>query len=45
MIHKELTLDELKAVFRNAGVEYYIKKAKDGIVKVHFLIKDETDES
>lgn len=44
-MNKEVTLDELKQVFRDAGLEYYIKKSKDSIVKVHFMIKEETNEA
>ena len=42
---KEHTLDELKKVFRDASLEYYIKKNKDGVVKVHFLVKEESNEA
>ena len=38
---KETTFKELLNTFRNAGLEYYVKKNKDGIVKVHFLVKEE----
>ena len=42
---KETTFEELTKVFRDAGLEYYIKKNKDGVVKVHFLVKEETNEA
>ena len=41
----EITLIELKKIFASAGLEYYVKKCKDGIVKVHFLVKKEYNES
>ena len=42
---KEFTFEELTKVFRDAGLEYYVKKNKDGVVKVHFLVKEETNEA
>ena len=42
---KEHTFDELKKIFRDAGLEYYIKKQKGSIVKVHFIVKEETNEA
>ena len=40
---KETTFNELLKVFRDAGLEYYVKKNKDGVVKVHFLVKEEVE--
>ena len=42
---KEITFQELTKVFREAGLEYYVKKNKDGVVRVHFLVKEETNEA
>jgi hypothetical protein len=42
---KEFTFEELTKVFRDAGLEYYVKKNKDGVVRVHFLVKEETNEA
>ena len=42
---KEHTINELLKVFRDAGLEYYVKKNKEGVVKVHFLVKRETNEA
>jgi len=42
---KEHTFNELTKVFRDAGLEYYVKKNKEGVVKVHFLVKRETNEA
>ena len=42
---KVTTVHELRALFRETGVEYYIKKQKDGIIKVNILLEDETNEA
>jgi hypothetical protein len=42
---KVTTVRELRALFREAGVEYYIKKQKDGIIKVNILLEDEPNEA
>jgi hypothetical protein len=42
---KDPTINELRKVFRDAGLEYYIKKQKGSIVKVHFVVKEETNEA
>ena len=42
---KEFTFNELTKVFRDAGLEYYVKRNKDGVVRVHFLVKEETNEA
>ena len=36
------TLNELRQIFKDNNLEYFIKKAKDGIVKVHFMYLDDT---
>lgn len=36
------TLNELRQIFRDNNLEYFIKKSKDGIVKVHFMYLDDT---
>ena len=43
MISKDPTINELRKIFINNGLEFYIKKQKDGIVKVHFLVREEED--
>ena len=35
------TINELRKIFMDNGLEFYIKKEKKGIVKVHFLVKKE----
>jgi len=35
------TINELRRIFVNAGLEFYIKKQKNGIVKVHFIVREE----
>jgi len=35
------TINELRRIFVNAGLEFYIKKHKNGIVKVHFIVREE----
>ena len=42
---KDPTIDELRKIFRDAGLDYYVKKQKGSIVKVHFMIKEETNEA
>ena len=37
------TLNELRKIFINNGLEFYIKKQKDGVVKVHFIVREEED--
>ena len=39
------TINELRKIFRDAGLEYYIKKQTGSIVKVHFMVKEETNEA
>jgi hypothetical protein len=35
------TINELRRIFIDAGLEFYIKKEKNGIVKVHFIVREE----
>ena len=35
------TINELRKVFIDADLEFYIKKEKGNVVKVHFIIKEE----
>ena len=42
---KVTTVKQLRNLFREAGIEYYIKKQKDGIIKVNILLEEETDET
>jgi hypothetical protein len=37
------TINELRRIFVNAGLEFYVKKQKNGIVKVHFIVREEED--
>jgi hypothetical protein len=37
------TINELRRIFVNAGLEFYIKKQKNGIVKVHFIVREEEE--
>ena len=36
-----MTISELRKILRDNGVEYFIKKEKDNIVKVHVLVEEE----
>lgn len=40
-IKPDPTLDELRKIFNQHGLEFYIKKQKDGVVKVHFIVREE----
>ena len=42
---KDPTINEPRKIFRDAGLEYYVKKQKGGIVKIHFMVKEETNEA
>jgi hypothetical protein len=37
------TINELRKIFIDNGLEFYIKKEKKGIIKVHFLVREEND--
>jgi hypothetical protein len=43
MMSKDPTVNELRKIFVENGLEFYIKKQKKGIVKVHFLVREEHD--
>ena len=38
-----MTIDELRKILIDNGVEYYIKKQKGNVVKVHVLVEEEDD--
>jgi hypothetical protein len=40
----DVTLTELTQILADSGLEFYIKKQKDNIVKVHFMVRDEDDD-
>jgi len=40
-----MTVEALRDLLRENGVEFYIKKQKGGIVKIHVLVEDEKDET
>ncbi len=42
---KITTIKELRTLFREAGVEYYIKKQESGIIKINILLEDEINET
>jgi len=35
------TINELRKIFTDAGLDFYIKKQKGGILKVHFVVTEE----
>ena len=37
------TINDLRRIFIDAGLEFYIKKEKNGVVKVHFIVREEED--
>ena len=37
------TINELRKIFIENGLEFYIKKQKNGIVKIHFIVREEED--
>lgn len=41
MSFNEVTLDQLKQIFRDNNLDYYVKKEKGNLVKVHFIVKEE----
>lgn len=43
MESKDPTINELRKIFIKNGLEFFIKKEKNGIVKVHFIVRDEDD--
>lgn len=40
---KAHTLKELISIFNEHGIEFYIKKQKDNIIKVHFMVENENE--
>ena len=40
---KDPTLRELKDIFNKNNLEFFIKKEKGSVVKVHFMITEEND--
>ena len=36
-----MTINEIRKILREAGVEYYIKKEKGCIAKIHVLVEEE----
>ena len=43
MDKKDPTVNELRRIFIENKLEFYIKKQKSGIIKVHFLVSEEND--
>jgi len=41
MEKKDPTIDELRKIFIKNGLEFFVKKEKQGIVKVHFIVREE----
>ena len=37
------TINELRKIFIKNGLEFFIKKEKNGIAKVHFIVREEED--
>ena len=40
-----MTVEALRSLLRDNGVEFYIKKQKGGIVKIHVLVEDSDNET
>lgn len=40
---RQVTLNELRKILVENKLEFFIKKEKDNIVKVNFILKDETE--
>ena len=43
MQSKDPTINELRKILVDNGLEFFIKKEKNGIVKVHFIVREEED--
>jgi hypothetical protein len=43
MDKKDPTINELRKIFIENELEFYIKKEKKGVIKVHFLVREEND--
>ena len=42
-IKPDPTLNELRKIFNQHGLEFFIKKKKGSVIKVHFMIKEEEE--
>tara|TARA_Y100000389_G_C17466338_1_gene525986 strand:+ start:4886 stop:5047 length:162 start_codon:yes stop_codon:yes gene_type:complete len=40
-VKKDLTIKELKTLFNFHNLDYHVKKCKNGIAKVNFIIKED----
>jgi hypothetical protein len=40
---RQVTLNELRKILVENQLEFFIKKEKDNIVKVNFIVKEETE--
>jgi hypothetical protein len=40
---RQVTLNELRKILVENRLEFFIKKEKDNIVKVNFIVKEETE--
>lgn len=40
---RQVTLNELRRILVENKLEFFIKKEKDNIVKVNFIVKEETE--
>ena len=40
-----MTIEALRDILRESGVEFYIKKQKGSIVKIHVLVEDSDNET
>ena len=40
---RDPTINELRKIFIDNDLEFYIKKEKNGIIKVHFLVSEEDE--
>ena len=43
MEFRQVTLDELRKILVENRLEFFIKKEKDNIVKVNFIVKEKTE--
>lgn len=44
-INPDPTLDELRKIFIKNGLEFFIKKKKGSVVKVHFMVNTDDEEN
>ena len=40
-----MTINQIRKLLRDAGVEYYVKKEKGCIAKIHVLVEEEENAS